>query len=216
MLPTIFIIGKSGAGKDFYCKMVQNTGRVLPVIQYTTRPIREDEINGKDVNCVTKEEFDKLLEEDKIFEYRSYNVNYQGKVDTWYYGTPTLDGDIDGDTESIYVLAATVDIVKSACQKYKDPDMIEVIFIDTSDDVRRLRASTIRKSFDESEWDRRVIADAKDYSDARLKTIEELTGKKVHHFDNNRDEAKDDFFDFYAAIAGKLISKYKERKTKCQ
>ena len=212
MLPTIFIIGKSGAGKDFYCKMVQNSNKVLPVIQYTTRPIRADEVNGKDVNCVTKEEFDKLLQEDKIFEHRSYNVNYQGKPDIWYYGTPSLSEDKDG----IYVFAATVDIIKSACAKYNDPDMMEVIYIDTSDDVRRFRASTIRKSFDESEWNRRVIADSKDYSDTRLKTIENILKKPIHIFDNNSDDAKDKFFDFYASIAGQVISKYQERKNKCQ
>ena len=97
MLPTIFIIGKSGAGKDFYCRMVQNTQKVIPVIQYTTRPIRADEVDGKDINCVTKEEFDKLFEENKIFEFRSYDVVFQNKPDIWYYGTPSLDKEVEYD-----------------------------------------------------------------------------------------------------------------------
>ena len=208
MLPTIFIIGKSGAGKDFYCKRVQEDKKVIPVIQYTTRPLRDDEINGKDVNCVSREEFQKLIDENKVFEHRQYNVNVAGVPDVWFYGTPSLTEDKNG----IYVFAATVDIIKSACEAYPNHDLMEVIYIDTSDEVREYRASHIRKSFDKTEWDRRVLADAKDFSKERLDSIEALLGKKIHFFDNNDDNAKDKFHDFYAEIAGKLISKYNERK----
>jgi len=212
MTPVIFIIGKSGAGKDFYCKRVCSHGNAVPVIQYTTRPIRADEVNGKDINCVSVDEFNRLTIEKKIFECRLYNVNVGGVPDTWYYGTPAFT-ELEGD--KFYVLASTVDIVKAATNAYRDNLDIEVIYIDTDNDIREYRASKLRKSFDKTEWDRRVAADAIDYSEERLKMIEECTGKKIHRFNNNKEEQSEKFNEFFEEILAKLKENKERRNSIC-
>ena len=45
-----------------------------PVIGYTTRPIREGEVDGRDYHFVSVEEFDEL----DLITYKSFN--------NWYYG----------------------------------------------------------------------------------------------------------------------------------
>ena len=45
-------IGKSAAGKDyFYRKDIKENG-FKPVVSYTTRPMRENEVNGRDYNFI--------------------------------------------------------------------------------------------------------------------------------------------------------------------
>ena len=57
----IAIIGKSGSGKDTLLnKFFENFSRknvLHKIISYTTRPPRENEVNGKDYFFVSKEEF---------------------------------------------------------------------------------------------------------------------------------------------------------------
>ena len=82
--------GKSASGKDYFLKKLIRH-KIQPIISYTTRPIRDNEINGIDYNFVTNEEFKNLIKNNKLMEYREYNTLVNNKPDIWYYGSPVLD-----------------------------------------------------------------------------------------------------------------------------
>ena len=169
-------IGKSGAGKDTALRADVKRG-LLPIVSYTTRPMRVGEVPGVDYNFVTKEEFYRLIDDKALLEYRSYNTLVQGQEDVWFYGTPKLDLSKD------YVGVVTPEGVKAFIDYY-GPNAIEIIYINTSDDIRKERAMR-RGSFDETEWNRRVKADALDFSKDKLKELEDMTGKPITYRDNN-------------------------------
>lgn len=59
----------------FYLMKEYDYKKFHRVISYTTRPMRPNEINGKDYYFVTDEEFDKILSEEIVYESTSYIVN---------------------------------------------------------------------------------------------------------------------------------------------
>ena len=66
----IVISGPSGVGKDSVINRMKERG--LPfrfVITANTRPKRPDEIDGVDYFFVTHEEFERMIEDDELFEY---------------------------------------------------------------------------------------------------------------------------------------------------
>lgn len=78
----IVISGPSGAGKGTICKEILKKNKNLFLsISMTSRAPRGKEKNGKEYYFVTKEEFEKRIEEDNFLEYA--NV-----FDEKYYGTP--------------------------------------------------------------------------------------------------------------------------------
>lgn len=93
----IVIVGESGSGKttlanslNGYLMEYNNHDDLInrkytfeKIITTTTRPIRENEINGIDYNFVSKENFLKDVKNKEFIEYSVYN--------NWYYGTRWYD-----------------------------------------------------------------------------------------------------------------------------
>jgi guanylate kinase len=75
----IVISGPSGAGKDTILQRMKE--RELPfhfVVTATTRPRRENEINGRDYFFVSKDEFARMIDEDELIEYAIVYGDYKG------------------------------------------------------------------------------------------------------------------------------------------
>jgi len=75
----IVISGPSGVGKDSVVRRMKERG--LPVhfvVTATTRPRRENEVNGQDYFFVSKEEFARMIEEDELIEYAIVYNDYKG------------------------------------------------------------------------------------------------------------------------------------------
>lgn len=75
----IVISGPSGVGKDTVMQRMKERG--LPfhfVVTATTRPKRENEIDGKDYFFVTKEEFARMIDEDELIEHAIVYGDYKG------------------------------------------------------------------------------------------------------------------------------------------
>jgi len=75
----IVISGPSGVGKDSVVNRMKVRG--LPVhfvVTATTRPRRENEVNGKDYFFVSKEEFARMIEQDELIEYAIVYSDYKG------------------------------------------------------------------------------------------------------------------------------------------
>jgi guanylate kinase len=75
----IVISGPSGAGKDTILQRMKE--RELPfhfVVTATTRPRRDNEINGRDYFFVSKDEFARMIDEDELIEYAIVYGDYKG------------------------------------------------------------------------------------------------------------------------------------------
>ena len=76
----VVISGPSGAGKD----TIINEGikkekiNAWVSISMTSRPLRGNEVDGKDYFFVTKEEFEDNIKKGNFLEYAKYNDNYYG------------------------------------------------------------------------------------------------------------------------------------------
>ncbi|WP_455757577.1 guanylate kinase [Sulfurimonas sp.] len=75
----LVLSGPSGAGKSTLLKEVINDiGECYFSISTTTRPIRDGEKNGVDYYFVSKEEFQKDIEDEMFLEYANVHGNYYG------------------------------------------------------------------------------------------------------------------------------------------
>jgi len=76
----IVLSGASASGKTEAAKMLMAKYGIQKAITTTTRPMRLNEVNGRDYFFVTKEQFDQLIKDDKFVEYTNYNGNYYGST----------------------------------------------------------------------------------------------------------------------------------------
>jgi guanylate kinase len=75
----IVISGPSGVGKDSVLQRMKERG--LPfhfVVTATTRPKRENEMDGKDYWFVTKDRFAEMIEKNELIEYAIVYGDYKG------------------------------------------------------------------------------------------------------------------------------------------
>lgn len=73
----IELIGKNASGKTFIANELGKRG-YNKVIGYTTRPMRENEIDKVDYNFITKREFEYMLDNNQFIDYKIRNGNYYG------------------------------------------------------------------------------------------------------------------------------------------
>lgn len=159
--PTI-LVGKSGSGKDYLLKYMVQKG-FTPLVSHTTRPKRANEIDCIDYYFVSVTEF---LANNDFIETRSYDTELNGEKHTWYYGLSTreLDRNKDKNIVTIFDIPGANEFIKNTgidCN---------IIYLDVSDEIRKNRA-VLRGSFCDIEWSRRLLDDAKKFSDKELKNI---------------------------------------------
>ena len=87
MIIIILLVGKTAAGKDTIQRELINMG-MNAVISYTTRPPRQEEVDGEAYHFITEEEFLEKEEQGFFAETVSYNVSGDR---TWYYGSAVED-----------------------------------------------------------------------------------------------------------------------------
>lgn len=170
------IVGKSGSGKDtFYTKIISQADKsLIPVIPYTTRPKRSNEINGVNYYFVNKDQMNIYEKNSKIIEKRKYNT-IQGE---WEYFT--LKFEISDNYD--YVLITTLDGVNGIIKEYGEA-MVHVIYLYLNDKDRLLRCinrESKQLKPDYTEICRRFIADQNDFSDDNLNKF-----KNIYYINTN-------------------------------
>lgn len=173
------ICGKSSTGKDTIFKRIleDDSMNLKTIVTYTTRPIREGEVNGREYFFIDDAEADRLETLGKVVEMRAYNTVHG----IWKYMTVD-NGDIDLLNENYLIIGTLESYVKS--RDYFGQDKIVPIYIEVDDGVRLERALKRERGQENPKYEemcRRFLADAADFSKEKL---EEADVKNVFKNDN--------------------------------
>lgn len=155
------LMGKSASGKDsVYSRIMEHGGLgLVPVITYTTRPIRTGESDGREYFFVSEDELASFG--DKVLERRDYDTEH-GR---WSYATMD-DGQISGDGN--YFLVTTPAAARELESRFGSEHVVRMLlFVD--DGVRLERALNRERSQAHpryAEMCRRFLSDAADFEGA--------------------------------------------------
>ena len=129
----IIISGTTCAGKGTVIrKLLENHNDIDLSISYTSRPKREHEIDGVDYYFVTKEEFEKKIENDEFLEYAQ--VHYGA-----YYGTPKKEIQEKLDKGKDVILEIDVQGAKIVKEKFPDTILIFIMAPSMEEVKRRIK-----------------------------------------------------------------------------
>ncbi len=148
----IVLSGPSGVGKDSVLKLILKGRSDLKLsISYTTRLPRQGEINGVDYHFVSKEEFEKLINNGEMLEYATYCGNY--------YGTRSFEIDEELAKGNSVILEIEVQGAEQVIKKRKDAVSI---FIALSS-IKELKKRLIGRGLDSRETiNNRILAAEKE------------------------------------------------------
>lgn len=162
-------MGKSCSGKDTIFEELMNDKSLdlKPIVLYTTRPRRENEVDGKEYFFIDSAQLEKYKIMNKIIEIREYDT-VNGK---WYYCTID-DGQINLSLNN-YLGIVTLEAYRSFSVIF-GKDKIIPIYISLDDGVRLQRA--LKREIEQTnpnynELCRRFLADSEDFSKEKLESL---------------------------------------------
>jgi len=161
-----YILGKSSTGKDtIYKKILEDKELNLKdIILYTTRPIRDGEINGKSYHFVSEEEYRSIKDTGAIIEERSYDTMHG----VWRYFT-VKDDQIDLENNDYIIIGVLKSFVDT--REYFGNDKVIPLYIEVEDGVRLQRALNREKKPENrrfKEMCRRYLADSEDFAEEKI------------------------------------------------
>ena len=162
-----YLMGKSASGKDtIYQKLLEHdTLGLAHIVLYTTRPIREGEVEGREYYFTDEAKLRSLQESGHLIELRSYNTVHG----MWHYFTAD-DGQIDLASGKRYIVIGTLEAYDKFCEYYGN-EHIMPIYIEVDDGIRLERAlerERRQQAPDYEEMCRRFIADCHDFSEENI------------------------------------------------
>lgn len=148
----IVLMGKTASGKTTILKKLVDQYGYKPIVTYTTRPIRKNEIAGVTYHYISNDEFQVKIENDFFAEWKSYET-VEG---TWYYGSAREDIDNANKREIIILTPSGYrDIIKIAATK----PLTIYIYANNQTIKERLKARGDKKE----EAERRIRQDNADF-----------------------------------------------------
>lgn len=160
------VMGKSATGKDtIYREILRRMPDLGTVIPYTTRPMRDGEIDGKEYYFIRAAEMEKLDAEGKIIESRIY----QTVCGPWIYATVD-DGQFDRIEGGCLVIGTLVSFEK--LRQYFGKHMVIPVYVETEAGLRLSRALDRERQQSHPQYEemcRRFLADEKDFCEENLK-----------------------------------------------
>ena len=97
----IVLVGKTASGKTTVANELCKYHGYKRIITYTTRPMRENEVQDVDYHFISDEQFNKMVENNEFTEYKRYNTTHG----VWSYGSVvTLEQELSND---YYVIILT-------------------------------------------------------------------------------------------------------------
>ena len=162
-----YIIGKSSTGKDtIYKELYEKKDLKLnPLVMYTTRPIREKEVDGREYHFVDDTVLKQLEQDGKVIEKRAYHTIHG----VWTYFT--VDNDKLDLKNQDYLAIGTLESYEKIRTYYGDGKVVP-LYIEVEDGLRLERALEREKKQQPPKYEelcRRFLADQADYSEEKLK-----------------------------------------------
>ena len=157
------IMGKSSSGKDSLYSAIVNSLGLTPLVIYTTRPMRENEKDGREYHFVDRAAFELMKAEERVIESRTYNT----KLGEWTYFT--ANDNIDLASHSYAVIGTLESFVP--IRDHFGADRVVPLYVEVEDGERLARAVERERREDEPKYTelcRRFIADTEDFSDEKL------------------------------------------------
>lgn len=172
----LVILGASSVGKDCTARILEQEHGYNFVVSTTTRPMRPGETQRDPYNFITREEFESLITNDKLIEYREYHTLVNNEPDIWYYG---VEFD-EVDPEKSYV--CVLDTVGLKGFKEHFGDKVISFYLEADDEIRKQRCLN-RGDFDEFEWNRRL-------EDDKIRFSKEVIEKEIDYVVESLDKQK--------------------------
>ena len=169
----IYIMGKSSSGKDTIFRRLIEKMNVNTYVMYTTRPIRDGEVDGETYHFLTDEEMQNYIDgkkEYKVIESRTYNTAHG----PWTYATIA---DKQFETEKDMLMLGTLESYSNMKNNLENRTKVELIpvYIEVPDNIRLKRAIEREEKQTEPKYVelcRRFIADNQDFSEENLEKAE--------------------------------------------
>ena len=148
------VSGFSGSGKGTIMKaLLKKYDNYALSISATTRSPREGERNGREYFFKTKEEFQRLIEEDQLIEYAQYVENY--------YGTPRKYVEEQLSAGKAVILEIEIQGALNVKRQYPDAILIFVVpptaaelkrrLVSRGTETEEVIASRLKRALEESE-----------------------------------------------------------------
>lgn len=181
MAKIICLLGKSCSGKDtIYKKLLADESLdLLPLVTYTTRPMRTGEQEGREYHFTDEAGFNALKEAGKVIEDRTYDTVYG----LWRYFTVD-DGTFDKNGKNVIAAAGTIPAYIKLRDRFGAENTCPIM-IETDDGIRLERAMRREKKQEApryKEMCRRFITDSEDFDEEKMKAA-----GVDHVFMNNED-----------------------------
>ena len=188
MIKILTIIGKSASGKDTILKELKNLVAEIDifnkfnfVIKNTTRPKRDNEVDGVDYHFITDDEFtDKLLNKNEMVAATSFN--------NWGYGI--CKNDLKEDKINVVILSPE----ELSCFFDTYDIDIKVIYVKATDKIRLIRSLKREENPDINEIWRRYETDNKQFLYYEDDIISNIGEENIYNISTSDNDSKDKIF----------------------
>ena len=148
----IVLVGKTASGKTTVANELCKNHGYKRIITYTTRPMRENEIQDVDYHFISDEQFNKMVENNEFTEYKRYNTAHG----VWSYGSVvTYEQEISDD---YYVIILTPQGLRDLSKKISRY-IAFYLNVSLESQLERLK----KRGDEEQQIIKRLINDAKDF-----------------------------------------------------
>ena len=164
-----FILGKSCSGKDTIFNIIKENKDLdlKTVVGYSTRPMRENEEDGREYFFVSRDRLEELQNDGKVIEVRHYNTVHG----VWSYFTVD-DGQIDLENAD-YLYIGTLESYEQM-RDYYGQDVVVPIVVEVEQGERLKRAVLRELEQTEPKYEelcRRFLADEQDFREEEIKRL---------------------------------------------
>ncbi len=164
-----YLMGKSSSGKDtIFRRLMEDEDLSLEtIVSYTTRPIREGEVEGVEYHFVKDYEMEEMEKKGLVIEKRTYDT----VCGLWNYFT-AIDTEVNVKKNN-YILIGTLEAYVKIRDFYGSENVLP-IYIHVDDGKRLMRA--LNREMEQqnpkyAEMCRRFLADCEDFSEEKLEEI---------------------------------------------
>ena len=161
-----YIMGKSSSGKDSIYRQLEGNQELglKRLVIYTTRPIRDGEVNGREYFFADENKLKEFRRNGKLIEARTYQTVYG----PWTYFTAD-DGQVSVGNDSYLGIGTLESFVR--LREYYGNEVMWPIYIEVEDGERLERALAREKTQEVPKYEemcRRFLADQNDFSEENI------------------------------------------------